>query len=67
VLHRRGEIADYLNWFEATQLGTRSSAFDSYLLTARTIEREKMRTAASLEIAKYLDLLQEEFKPIQPR
>jgi hypothetical protein len=67
VLHRKGEIADYLNWFEATQLGMRSDAFDGYLQTARSIDRESTRTAASMEIARYLDFLQEEFKPIQPR
>jgi hypothetical protein len=67
VLHRKSEIADFLNWFEATQLGMRSDAFDSYLQAAQTIERDRSPTAASVEIAKYLDLLQEEFKPVRPR
>jgi hypothetical protein len=67
VLHRMGDIADYLNWYEATQLGMRSDAFDSYLQAARSAQKEQTRTAASMEIAKYLDLLQEEFKPVQPR
>jgi hypothetical protein len=67
VVHRRGEIADFLNWFEATQLGMRSTAFDGYLRMAQAVQRDKVTTTASGEIAKYLDLLQEEFRPIQPR
>jgi hypothetical protein len=67
VLNRRGEIADFLNWFEATQLGTRSDVFDGYLQIARKIDRESTRTAAGTEIAQYLDLLQGEFEPIGPR
>jgi hypothetical protein len=35
VLHRMNEIADYMNWFEATQSTTRSTAFDAYLKAAR--------------------------------
>ena len=34
VLKRTSRIADYLNWFEATQMKTRSGAFDNYLKTA---------------------------------
>jgi hypothetical protein len=34
VLHRMDEIADYMNWFEATQSTTRSTAFDAYLKAA---------------------------------
>jgi len=67
VLHRKGEIADYLNWYEATQMGIRSEIFDSYLRAARAVEKDRTQTASSMEIAKYLDLLQEEFKPVQPQ
>jgi hypothetical protein len=59
VLHRMGEIADYLNWYEATQLGIRSNAFDSYLKAAHDLSREENRKSDA--IAQYLDRLQEEY------
>lgn len=61
VLHRIVEIGDYLNWYEATQLGVRSHAFDSFLRTAREVEQDQTRAAASEEIARYLDELQKNF------
>jgi hypothetical protein len=59
VLHRNGEIADYLNWYEATQIGARSNAFDSYLKAANEISQEEARRKTP--IAEYLDQLQKEF------
>jgi hypothetical protein len=59
VLHRMDEIADYLNWYEATQLGTRSNAFDGYLKAVEELAREENRR--SDPIAQYLDRLQEEY------
>ncbi len=42
ALKRSTEIADYLNWFEATQMKTRSGLFDDYLKTVDEIsERER--------------------------
>ena len=58
VLRRLTQIDDYLNWFEATQLGTRSDAFDSYLKTANEIAEQERR--ASDQITKYLDQLERE-------
>ena len=34
VSQRISDIADYLNWFEATQMGIRSRSFDAYLHAA---------------------------------
>lgn len=59
VLHRIGEIADYLNWYEATQIGTRSGAFDSYLKAANDLSAQEARRRNP--IAQYLDELQQEF------
>jgi hypothetical protein len=61
VLHHTEEIADYLNWFEATQMGVKSNAFDGYLRAARAMEAEPSRTVAGQAIAEYLDLIQAEF------
>ena len=59
VLHRMDQIADYLNWYEATQFGTRTHAFDSYLKAANELSRNEARR--SEPIARYLDLLEKEF------
>ena len=59
VLHRMDQIADYLNWYEATQFGTRTNAFDSYLKAANEVSREEARR--SDPIARYLDLLEKEY------
>ena len=59
VLHRMDQIADYLNWYEATQLGTRTNAFDSYLKADGELSRdEKLR---SEPIARYLDSMEKEY------
>jgi len=59
VTRRTVEIADYLNWFEATQMGLKSDTFDSYLKTANEIsEQDRKRTDP---IARYLDDLEQEF------
>ncbi len=58
---RMSEIADYLNWYEATKMGTRSDAFDSFLKAANEISEEEARIRRNDPIGKYLDQLQEEF------
>jgi hypothetical protein len=55
ILHRTNDIADYLNWFEATQLGVRSDAFDEYLRRARELESAPTRGATEQAVAEYLD------------
>ncbi len=59
VLKRTSEIADYLNWFEATQMKTRSGAFDSYLKTANEISEQDRKQKGA--IGRYLDELEREF------
>ena len=59
VVHRMDQIADYLNWYEATQLGTRSNAFDSYLKAANEVTREEAHRNGP--IARYLDSLEKEY------
>ncbi len=60
VLHRMNDIADYLNWYEATQLGVRTNAFDGYLRAARAIEADDRKQPIEEEIQKYLDALEAE-------
>jgi hypothetical protein len=59
VLHRMDQIADYLNWYEATQFGTRTNAFDSYLKAANELSRSDALRSAP--IARYLDLIEKEY------
>jgi hypothetical protein len=59
VIRRTADIADYLNWFEATQMGLRSDTFDSYLKTANEISTQNQRRAGP--IGEYLDELEKEF------
>jgi hypothetical protein len=62
LLERMSAVADYLNWFEATQFGTRSDAFDGFLKAARQLSlEEKERAHSDDPVAKYLDSLQEAF------
>ncbi|MGV3532378.1 MAG: hypothetical protein ACO1QR_08395 [Chthoniobacteraceae bacterium] len=58
VLRRTTDIADYLNWIEATQFATRSEKFDGYLKVAN-----EMSTPAKRDdpITKYLDEIAQEF------
>jgi hypothetical protein len=59
VLRRASDIADYLNWFEATQMGSRSDTFDNYLKTANDISEQDRKQKNP--IARYLDELEQEF------
>ncbi len=59
ILRRTAEIADYLNWFEATQMITRSHAFDDYLRTASELAEQERRRKGP--IAEYLDELEQGF------
>jgi hypothetical protein len=61
VLHRMAEVTDYLNWFEATQFGVRSDAFDGFLKAAAQLSADEAKARASGPVARYLDQLQEEF------
>ena len=59
VLKRTSQIADYLNWFEATQMKTRSGAFDNYLKTANEISEQDRQQKGAID--RYLDELEQEF------
>jgi hypothetical protein len=53
VMARMDQIADYLNWFEATQIVGRSHSFDGYFKAAQSPAVAKRRDAISV----YLDRL----------
>ena len=59
TLRRTDGIADYLNWYEATQSGGRSHAFDDYLKTAREISEQERQHRDP--IARYLDEMEREY------
>jgi hypothetical protein len=59
IVRRIDEIADYMNWFEATQLPGSSKLFEGYLKTANEIsEQDKARRDP---IARYLDSIEKEY------
>jgi hypothetical protein len=60
VLHRMSDIADYLNWYEATQLPGSTKAFEPYLRTAKEMESKPQQTSNAKAISGYLDLLEEQ-------
>ena len=60
VLSRMDQIADYMNWYEATQLGTRTNEFDSYLKAAQELDRVENHVPEPIK--KYLDTLEKEYE-----
>ncbi len=61
VTQRMDDIADHLNWFEATQMLTRSHAFDAYLRAATT----RSTSPAGLQrgpVAAYLDEVEKQYR-----
>jgi hypothetical protein len=59
VRRRTSDIADYLNWWEATQTKSRSDTFDNYLKAANEISDEQQKKKGP--IGQYLDQLELEF------
>jgi hypothetical protein len=57
---RMGEIDDYLNWFEATQMERESGAFNDYLKAASQSEVSAPRRRDPLSV--YLDALADHFE-----
>lgn len=53
ALRRSADVADYMNWFEATQMKSKSGAFDGYLKTAAEISAQE-RKQKDL-VGEYLD------------
>jgi hypothetical protein len=58
VLRRTADIADYMNWIEATQMSTRSEKFDGYLQVANEMAAPARRVDP---ISRYLDEIAQEF------
>jgi hypothetical protein len=54
LVKRMSDVDDYMNWFEATQLTTRSGVFDDYLRSAQRQKTETRRDAVSV----YLDAIE---------
>ena len=60
VLKRMDDIADYLNWFEATQIMSRSNSFDDYLSTEKHFPEEAPQR--NDPISRYLDSMEIEMQ-----
>jgi len=56
ILTRMDQIADYLNWFEATQMENRSDSFKDYLKAAKELTTEEPKRNDA--ISRYLDSLE---------
>ncbi len=61
VVKRREAIADYLNWYEATQMTDQSGAFEEYFRTARQVERPQAVHRPD-SISAYIDEMDMEFR-----
>ncbi len=61
VVERTGQITDYLNWYEATQIPERSGAFESYLKAARHLQQEPAPKRYDA-LSQYIDQVQREFE-----
>ncbi len=68
ALQRSEMIADYLNWYEATQTPGSTGQFDRYLRAVEDRDAKKRQPAAPVDprIAEYLDALEQEFAPLRP-
>jgi len=56
---RMTEIDDYLNWFEATQLSTRSGLFEGFLNTSSAVSPSAAHRKDAFSA--YLDAMEEQF------
>ena len=61
ALRQRDGIADYVNWYEATQVSTQSSAFNEYFHAARQFDTSQ-KIHRPDPISAYLDSLDTEFQ-----
>ncbi|MEA3188119.1 MAG: hypothetical protein QOD99_1949 [Chthoniobacter sp.] len=59
VLSRIDAIADYLNWFEATQESAQSDSFADYMKTARALAHDEPGKRDDV-ITRYLDVVQKQ-------
>jgi len=60
IVQRMDKIADYLNWFEATQMPEISGAFDKYMKAANAFENEAPPKRDD-PISHYVDQVEQEF------
>lgn len=60
LLTRIDQIADYLNWFEATQMIEKSDSFDDYMKTARALAHDTTRRTDG--ITRYMDVVQKQLE-----
>lgn len=60
VLKRMSDIADYMNWFEATQIAKRSNSFDDYLQSVKEFSNQTSKRNDA--ISRYLDSLEIEMQ-----
>jgi hypothetical protein len=58
ALRRSTDVADYMNWFEATQMKSRSGEFDNYLKTAAEIAEQERKQKGL--VGQYLDDIEKE-------
>ena len=61
VLKRREDIADYMNWYEATQVVTQSGEFEEYFRASHQLEA-RQRARRPDPISSYLDEMETEFR-----
>jgi hypothetical protein len=59
---RMDQIADYLNWYEATQRTQASGSFDEYIRTANQLDQDNGPERAD-PISKYMDSMEKELAP----
>ncbi len=57
---RMGDIDDYMNWFEATQMGNQSGAFSDYLKAAKRSQVSLPKRRDPLSV--YLDALEDQIE-----
>ena len=60
VLKRREDIADYMNWYEATQVATQSGAFEEYFRASHQLDGRRHLHRPD-PISSYLDEMETEF------
>lgn len=60
VIRRVNDIADYLNWFEATQMTTQSDSFSGYIKVAKQLNDSKPRRQDAM--SRYLDAVALEYQ-----
>jgi hypothetical protein len=60
IVRRMGQMDDYMNWFEATQLQTSSGAFGDFLKAAHQSDEGERRRRDALSV--YLDAVEAQFQ-----